>query len=186
MNISLTEQIIHHVFASFLAIPNTFIDLNKFKSIKSKDFLLPEKISIEDEEGNKLPNNIWGIEMVFEQQELKILLASCKDEDAIDDHICVVKLKDAPAYGLYLSYNQDKIASPSQPLIAVTVDGQNWMSCNTYLQATFLAAMENVKDAPVSWKRCQNYEDNYKLLLSFINYYNLFYEATYEGEENRL
>ena len=186
MNILLTEQIIHHILSGLAAVPSNIIDLSKFKSIKSKEFLLPEKISIEDDSGNKLPNNIWGIEMFFEQQEIKILLASCLDSDQIEDYICVIKLKGAPGYGLWLSYDTDKIISPSQPLIAVTVDGQNWMSCNTYLQATFLAAMENVKDAPIAWKRCQNYEDNYKLLLSFINYYNLFYEATYEGEENRL
>lgn len=173
MNFILTQEIINHVFSGLgiTADSNT-----RFKSLKSSEFLLSEKVSFEDSEGRNLNNNVWGVQFTIENSEMKIILADCTIDKNILEYALLVRLKDNPSYGLYSSYPVEGNKVDAKPLIAVSVDSNNWMECNTYFQATFLAGMEYAKDSSYFASPCKNYKDDYNLLLSFIKYYNQLYE----------
>ena len=81
-------------------------------------------------------------------------------------------------YGLYL-VNSD-LVSPN-PLIAVSMNGKDWLECNTYLQATFLAAMESIKGLGLSWSKADPYKEQLVSLLSFIKFHNHIYGDLDEG-----
>lgn len=177
MNKELTSQIIKHIFAGLAIIPSNFTDLNKTKSLKSKEFLLKETIDF-DTANESLKNHIWGCQLSVDKQEIKILLGNCSSSDS-EEYALLIQLKDSPSYGCYLMVND-----LNKSLIACSIDNKKWLQCNTYLQATFLAGMENIKEIGLVWNKCINYTENYQSLQSFIKYYNLVYEAEYEGKES--
>jgi hypothetical protein len=185
MNKQLTSQIINHIFSNLLIINASDFNINKFKSIKSTEHLLPETISFAgDSADEETINKIWGIQLSIDGQKLKMLLANCSVDPNILEYALLIKMQDTPAYGVYGSYNKDyNNFVIEDPLIAVCMDNQNWMQCNTYLQATFLAAMENIKDLPYTLEKCQDYKAEYNSLLSFIKYYDFLYEDNDEGQK---
>lgn len=185
MNRVLTETIVRHVMANLAVIPSSFINLDKSKSIMSKEFLLPEKIVFEGEDGSKTQNKIWGCQISVEKQELKMLLGDCTQDKDLPEFSLVVQLKGAPAYGLYLVYN-DLVGNQidSEALISCTLDGKAWMECQTYLQATFLAGMEQMKDIGLGWNKCTDYKEQYDMLLSFIQFHSTVYEVKDERQED--
>jgi hypothetical protein len=176
MNYALMHEIIKHIFANLAIIPSKFIDLNNTISLRDKKFLLHEKLTFEAEDGQEIKNKVWGCQLSAEQQELKILLGDCTHDSSVSEYCLVVQLKNSPAYGLYLRFND--LGESDEPLIACTLDGKSWMQCNTYLQATFLAGMENLKDLGLSWNKCHDYKDQFELMLSFIEFYDQFYEVS--------
>lgn len=167
MNKLLLEQIVKHILANLLVIPSNFIDPNKSNSLLSKEFLLDKTISFELGDGTILNNKVWGCQMLAEDRELKLILTNCKyNKDIITEFFLIVQLKNAPAYGLYFE-NENGDA-----LLACNIQNSGWMNCNTYLQATFLAGMEQLKENNLHWNKCKNYDEQYKLLLSFIEYHD--------------
>ena len=184
MNYELMENIIRHVMAKLVIIPSSFIDIDidKSKSLLSKDFLLKEKLTFEGDNG-AISNNIWGCQISSQQQEIKILVGDCSIDEK--EYCLLVQLKDAPAYGLYIVNNYTKHTPfDSEPMIAVSINNKDWMECSTYLQATFLAGMEQIKDLGLSWNKCSNYSEHYKLMLDFIKFHNEFYEDFYARQED--
>src|SRR6266404_6345393 len=159
MNTDLTSQIIKHIFGGFRIINSTFININS-KSLISNSFLLNEKL-VFDEDIQAIENNIWACQMLMGQQELKIILGDCSQENNIREIAMVAHLKDAPAYGLYLNIEND---IETNPMIACSINGNDWMECNMYLQATFLAGMEQSKEMNMSWSKCQEYSEQHKML----------------------
>jgi len=179
MNKVLMENIVRHVFSNLAVIPSAFVNIDKTKSLMSKEFLLNDTLSFENESGI-VKNKIWGCQISADQQELKILLGDCSQEKQVPEYCLIVQLKDAPAYGIYLICNSENAES----LIACTLSGKEWMECQTYLQATFLAGMEQIRDIGLSWNKCSDYKDQYDLMISFIDFHNTVYEAKYEGQES--
>jgi hypothetical protein len=181
MNLQLMEQIVRHVLSNLLVIPSDFINPDHTKSLMNKDFLLEQKLTFESD-GVERKNSIWGCQLSADQQEIKILLGDCTQDQGPSEFCLLVQMKNAPAYGLYLINCSDTFES--EPLIACTMNNKDWMRCGTYLQATFLAGMEQIKDIGLAWNKCINYKDQYQLMLSFIKYHHIFYEAEYEGQES--
>jgi len=187
MNKVLLENIIKHILANLAIIPEPYVNYAKTKSLVSKEFLLPETLSFETESGEIFKNQIWGCQISADQQELKILLGDCSQIKEIPEYCLIVQLKNAPAYGMYLVYPDHTYAAEgmnSEALLACTMDGTDWMICQTYLQATFLAGMEQIKDMGMAWNKCSDYQDQYRLMTSFIKYHHNIYEAKYEGQED--
>lgn len=184
MNQHLTEQIAYHVLASLGVLPAPFINQDTIKSILDKQYLLSEKLSFEIN-GETVRKNIYGCQVgVSDGKELKLLVADCTQDKEFPEFCLVVQLKGAPAYGVYLVFT--KLAQePTDPevLIAVTTDRQHWMPCSTYLQATFLAGMEQIKDIPVGWTKLHHYQEQYHELLTFIKFHHSYYEVPDEREE---
>ena len=179
MNTVLLQEIINHVFYSFSILKNNNVN-NKFKSLNSPEFLLQEKLSFEDDQGNSLSKKVWGVQFKIENNTLKILLADCSIDKDILEYALLVKLEDNPAYGLYSAYSLTDKPVDGCPLIAVSVSNNNWMKCNTYFQATFLAGMESAKDVSYTASNCSDYSDHFALLTSFIKYHNDLYGDSFE------
>jgi len=50
MNYVLMEEIVKHVLANLAIMPSDFVNLERTKSLTSKDFLLKEKLNFETED----------------------------------------------------------------------------------------------------------------------------------------
>lgn len=173
MNKKLSEEIIKHILSNFLIITSDFINPNDYKSLLHKDFLLKEKLIFTlDEPNSSRKNNIWGCKLNFLQQEVVILLGDCSQDSEIIEYSVIISIPNSPTYGLYIILNH----VDSKPLITCTLDNKSWITCNTFLQATFLAGMEQLKDTSFNCSKISSYEEQYKLLLSLINYHNSLYE----------
>ncbi len=185
MNHKLTEQIAYHIFAHLGILPATFVNRDLTRSIIDKQYLLSEKISLENEDGQILRKNIYGCQArIADSKEFKMLLADCTEVKEYPEFCLLVQLKDAPAFGIYLLYSgaSNEEVDP-EALIAVSPDKEHWMPCSTYLQATFLAGMEQVRDSGFSWAKATEYQDLYKQLLTFIKFHHGFYGVSDEGQE---
>lgn len=183
MNRKLTEQIVYHIFAHLGVLPSVFVNRETTKSIIDKPFLLPEKISLENDKGEVIRKNIYGCQArVADSKEFKMLLADCTEDEKFPEYCLLVQLKDAPAFGMYLIYTESEEVDPEE-LIAVSADKEHWMPCSIYLQSTFLAGMEQVRDTGFAWGKCTNYQEQYQQLLSFIKFHHGFYGVSDEGQE---
>lgn len=184
MNQQLTEEIAYHILANLGILPAPFVNKELTKSIIDKQFLLPEKISF-DLNGETIRKNIYGCQVnVADGKEFKLLVADCTADKNLPEYCLVVQLKGAPAYGVYMIFTGlAQEATDSEVLIAVSTDKQHWMPCSTYLQATFLAGMEQIRDIPVGWSKCVKYQEQYQELLTFIKFHHSYYEAPDEREE---
>lgn len=180
MNTVLMENITQHILANLGVLPLSFIDMKHTQSLMDKEFLLNQKLAFKNEDGKFIYNNIYGCQVIVGQKEFKILLGDCSQDKATPEFCVVVQLTGNPAYGLYL------VCDPSldnEALIAVSVNDKEWMPCNTFLQATFLAAMEQLKDLGLGWIKCNNYRQHYDILLSMIKFHTAYYEVKNEGQE---
>lgn len=186
MNAKLTEEIAYHILSNVGIFPSNFVNQEKSQSLIDKQFILAEKISFETVEGESVHNSLYGCQIgITNDKEFKILLANCTQEKDIPEYALLIQLKDAPAYGIYLIFNRMVEDPPeSEALIAVSTDNRFWMPCTTYLQATFLAGMEQLRDLGTGWKKCANYQAQYQQLLSFIKFHDTFFGGSDEGEEN--
>lgn len=183
MNQKLTEQIAYHVLSNLGALPSAFVNQEQTKSILDKQFILPEKISFESEDGQVSHKHIYGCQVsVTGAKEFKLLLADCTQEKNVPEYCLVIQLKDAPAFGVYLIFNQLVEDPPeAEAMIAVNSDKKHWIPCTTYLQATFLAGMEQLRDIGFGWNRCNEYKELYSQLLSFIKFHDNYFEVINEG-----
>ena len=178
MNRILLETIVKHVLANLAIIPSEFVKLGATKSLKSKDFLLTERMPFIMDDGLQVNRNVWGCQLSVEQQEIKLLLADCSLEENIPEYALLVQLKDNPYYGVYLVHSNEV---DSEPMIGCSMNGKDWMECQTYLQATFLAAMEQMRDIGFTWSKCDKYKTHFEALLTFIKYHHSVYESKDEG-----
>lgn len=183
MNLNLRAEIVKHVFANFGVIPSDYVS-EETRSLISKDYLLPEKLSFEDDSDIVLDNKVWGCQLSADIQEIKILLADCTQEESSPEYCLLIQLKNAPAYGVYLTFNKSfGPQTDSACLIAYSLDSKLWMECSTFLQATFLSGMEQIRETGFAWNKATGYQPQYQALVSFIKYHSTIYEAEYEGQE---
>jgi hypothetical protein len=172
MNYALLKEIVSHVMAHYGVIPSDFVDHKITDSLMSPGYLLPEKIHFESE-GEEYKGKVWGCQMSMAQTEVKVLLGECTLDKEFPEFAMVIQPKETPIYGIYLCYNEmSNSPKDSQPDLAVTLKGNDWMDCSTYLQGCFLAATEQLRDFRAPWIKCVDYQDLHKFLLSFINFHH--------------
>jgi hypothetical protein len=177
MNKPLMEEIAKHILAGIGVLPANHIDNNQIKSLMSKDFLLDNKIVFKADDGNYIKNSVYGCQINIEQKDFRILLGDCTQDKNIPEFCLLIQLDSSPAYGLYLVCDP---SIDSEVLIAATVNNQHWIPCSTFLQATFLVAMERLKDLGLVWSKCTNYKQHYELMVSLITFHTA-YQEQYEG-----
>jgi|HubBroStandDraft_5_1064220.scaffolds.fasta_scaffold106428_2 hypothetical protein len=185
MNQKLTEEISYHILANLGVLPAPFVNQEQTKAVISKQFLLPEKITLEIEGSDPLRKNVYGCQIpVANSQDFKLLLADCTQEKNVPEYGVVVQLKGAPAFGIYFIFNQiiEEEIDP-EAMIAVNTDKKHWIPCTTYLQGTFLAGMEQLRDLGFGWVKCVAYQELYAQLLTFIKFHNNYFEVNNEGQE---
>jgi len=172
MNQDLLEQIVKHVFSNLMVIPSIYINVDKSKSLMEKEYLLPDNIPFDVEGGATVNNRVWGCQISADQQEVKMLLGDCTEDPNFPEYALIVHLKDSPAYGVYIVNNLKDSNVNLDAMLAVTMDGTGWLECSTFLQSTFLAGMEQIRELGLGWHKCTNYQKEYDMLLSFINFHH--------------
>lgn len=191
MNQKLTHEIVSHIFERLLVIKSNDINQDKFKSILSPEFLFTKKIVFE-QDGNDFHNDIWGAQIKTTDNTIKIIVADCQlhntqmvpvinnNLENINYEYCLIVSSDQfPCYGAYFA---DQNYSNNYSLISVSMDkGKTWLPCQTYLQATFLAAMEQLKDMIYPWNKCLDYNKEYDMLRSFLSHREQLFEVENEG-----
>ena len=177
MNKQLLESIVKHVFANLAIIPSDFVNLDRSRSLMEKEYLLDQKLTFE---GDVRQGQVWGCQLSSDLQEIKMLLGNCSQDDSVLEYCLIVSIKNAPSYGLYLIQSKELFG---EPLIACTVNGKEWLECNTFLQASFLAGMEQVRETGLSWKKCQTFSEEFEKMLSFISFHQTVYGGIDEGQE---
>ncbi len=183
MNKKLTQEIVSHIYSELAVLESDFIDSKTFKSIKSNEFLLDKSIILEvDGKDTKAP--IWGIELKIDNSYLKVLLSDISADNDVHEYVCLVNLVGAPSYGLYGNYSHNNEKVNNDFLISVSEDGSYWIPCSTYLQATFLAGIEQAKETGFTWYKCKDISKQYEMLLSFIKHNQDFFEDFNEGQED--
>jgi hypothetical protein len=186
MNQKLTEQIAYHILANLGVLPSAFVNKEQTQCIINKQYLLPDRVIFETEDGEKIAKNVYGCQIsIANSKDFKLLLADCTQEKDVPEYCLAIQLKDSPAYGVYLIFNQ-LVDDPPEPeaLIGVSPDKKNWMPCTTYLQATFLAGMEQLRDLSFGWTKCTDYKPLYEQLLSFIKFHDNYFGGSDEGQED--
>jgi hypothetical protein len=181
MNVILMEHIVRHILSNFGVVPSSFIDYTQTRSLHSKEFMLEQKLLFRGESGDIIRNPVYGCQVAVDQKEFKILLGDCSQDSEIPEFCLIVQFTDNPSYGVYLVCDP---SVDSEALIAVSINEKDWMPCNTFLQATFLAAMEQLKDIGLGWSKCTDYQKNYETLLTMINFHNAYCEVDNEGQES--
>lgn len=187
MNPGLTEKIVHHVLANFGVVPASFINPESTQSLLDKSFLLPDRLTFQDSEGTT-HSHVYGCQTVAaDTKTLKILLTNCLEAEEVSEFCLILHLQDSPTYGLFLVQDPSVGGGVdySEAMIAVSLDSKNWMPCNTYLQATFLAGVEQIRDLGRGWSKCTSYQDEFQALQSFIKFHTLVHqeEEVNEGQE---
>ena len=169
MNKYLREEIVKHIFANLGVVSSSFVNLKLSKSLNSDEFVLKHTLTFEDDNGQSVRNKVWGCQISADVQEIKILLGDCSQYENVPEYAVIVQLKNAPAYGVYLICNPEVDA---EALIACTLNFKDWMECNTYLQSTFLAGMEQMRDLGLAWNKCTDCDSQFKLLQDFIKFHS--------------
>lgn len=180
MNKALTEQIIKHVLSNLGIIGAAHVS-DKVQSIIDKQFVLPEKLTF-SADGDVLQKNVYACQVsITDTKEFKMLLVDGGFPE-LPEYFLVVQLKDAPAFGLHF-VNVD-VEEDTEALIAASPTPKNWIPCNTYLQATFLAGMEQLRDVGFAWTKCSSYKEHFQQLRSFIDFCSNFYGDLDAGQED--
>jgi hypothetical protein len=175
MNQDLLEQIVLHIFSQFAIIPSDFVNAEKTKSLRDKEYQLNDKLDFELENGYVVQNRIWGCQLKVGAQLMSVVLGNCTLEKNEPEFALIFSCQDAPTYGLYLD--------PGHSVIGYSMNGKDWLESTTYLQATFLAAMEQVRELGMKWEKPSNEKDLISTLKTFIHFKNSIDEANDEGQE---
>lgn len=183
MNRVLLSEIVKHIYSNFGLLGSKYVDIQRTQSLNSKEFLLPEKMSFRDGEGKTVQNKIWGCQISVDQSEIKIMAADCGIDPEIPEYCVLVQLKNSPAYCMYFVYSdhlpvEDQV--DEEALLAVNINDKEWMECGTYLQGTFLAGVEQIRDVGMTWNKCSNYQDQIETMKSFMKFHTYMYSNAWD------
>jgi hypothetical protein len=173
MTQKLTEEIVYYIFSNLGLY-------NNHNSIINNNFLLSEQIII-----NQEAKNIYGCQFTtLGVKGIKLLIADLSDDN--QEYCLIVQSTGAPTYGVYLIFDsKETLVSEienKEALIGVNTD-KFWMPCTVYLQATFLAGMEQLKDLGTGWNKATDYQELYQKMVSFITFHEQMFGDQDEGKE---
>ena len=150
------------------------LDLEKSKTLLDKDFLISDKIqfTLEDQIINK---NVFICSFDNEHTKLNIAIVDCSTgEDK--EFAFITSLEGSPAYAAYFTMSGDA-------KICFNLTEDIWQPCSIYMQAMFLAGMEQIRELNVSSSKLVKYDSMLKKLKSFIKYYDAY--QNYEVYDER-
>ncbi len=152
-NQALTNEIVKHVFADL----GVFAD--RRVSICNDAFLSDKAIVISD--GNSQQTfQIWGCEATIGSQRLSMIATKM---DTYNEAVLLVMMEKCPLYGAFLADDCD---------IGVMVK-DHWAPANTFIQASFLAGMEQLRDLGTPFQKANDIRELVKHMKTYI--------ATYDG-----
>ena len=164
MNMKLTNCIVEHIFTNLGMI------MPKQNSIFSSQLLIDQKLKFdENNQENQYP--VYACEAEINQSKITIIASKLDNEDQSQDLFAIIELKNTPAYGCHLSLDgQEKYNEVSDGIINFQIKENMWLDTNVFIQASFLAGMEQLRDLTSSFTICAQPQDNFKKLSSFIKH----------------
>jgi len=155
MNKSLEEEIVNHILKNFgfnnKLIHNYLIDNNHL--------LMSDMDLFED---NEYKSPLWGLSATISDIKFNIFHGMICDVDG-NISIIIVNIDNLPTYGIY---------DGEEKLIYCKTLESDWMKCSTYLQGTFLAGMEQVKELGIVYDTANIHDfdmQSFKNLLRIID-----------------
>jgi hypothetical protein len=139
-NQKLLNQILDHIYG------NLGLTKKILSPITTDAFHLKEGLLFSDEEG-EYTASLWSAQANI-GAVMKILCADFSVKSN-SEYAVIVELEKCPTYGCYLCFDNSSKES-FDGLLAFFTNGK-WLETSTYLQATFLAGMENLKDFHQPW-----------------------------------
>lgn len=139
-------------------------------------FKLKEKFTCTNLNSDKVEASVWAIEGQIGSEKFYSLLCEIDKVRDFSEYILLSKLEDSPTYGSYLCIEDDE---PTQSVLSYSPKESIWLPTNVYLQATYLAGMESLKDVLVEWHALEHPIDFLKELQSFYN-------ATMDNDEEEV
>jgi hypothetical protein len=183
VNNRLTEEIAYHILANLGVLPSEFVNSNTTKSVIDKQFLLADKIVFQLE-NQTVHRHVYGCHASVAEQDFRIVLADCTQEKNVPEFAVIIQPPKAPTYGLYLAFNRLVENPPEAEAIIAIKSDKHWIPCTAFLQGTFLAGMEQLRDQVFNWKKLINYQTEYQHLLTFIGFHTNYYGVFNEGQES--
>ena len=132
--------------------------------ITTDTFCLKENLLFSDEDGDH--KSLLWLAQTDIGAIMKILCADFSLDNL--EYALIVELEKCPAYGCYLCFDKSN-GEVFDGLLAFFSNGK-WLTANTYLQATFLAGMESVKNFNAPWIPGKD-SNLIEKMKSFISFY---------------
>lgn len=165
-NDEITNAIIKHIFTQLGLYDTTAV------SIHHKAFLTDKTIAYENDNYEKMSAKVYACQTEISSKKLSIISSELDESE----NFVVVKFDSNPAYGLYLCSeypSEDIIATPlvfQDGFLATQLKEKTWIPTTIYLQATFLAGMEQLRDLTSKYDKVKDIDVLFDLLKEFISY----------------
>lgn len=164
MNNSLKKEIILHIFKSIGLFNSDIIGF--MEKLNNDKFLLNKKLAFETEDKKQVDNNIWAASAKIENSDIKIIIADITED--IREFTLILQMDNFVPCAMRISEEQDDFGS-----IFLNVEDNKWVSASTLLQAKSLVGFESLSGIYLQWSKLEKYMDMYKLLVGFLNFYEL-------------
>lgn len=162
MSNKLTLEIVQYILSNLGMINEYAVS----KSILEKDFLLPEKLVIIDED-KEYSNKVRGCSIIIDiNNTLQVIASKGVYNSGITDYFIILQLNNDITYGLSLTLHESEESLFS---ICYYLDGI-WIDCDVTQQSKLLLSMETIKNLSFGWKKITDHKLQYKLLLSFAKH----------------
>lgn len=159
----LTNTIVEHIFHNL-----GFLD-TRTNSLISEMLLTEYTITYDDEDKeHKLP--VYACETRINQSQIVMAGVVFPAEGTHQEMAVVIHTQDCPIYGCYLWYEGGSQPIESEGQILMSLKDNTWMDTTTFVQASFLAGMEHLKDLRQTFTICKDAKPIYQTLVAFIKY----------------
>lgn len=183
MNSELTNAILYHILLN--------LGLNKTQknTIFNDLFITNNDIEYVNEFDEMNKSSVYSCQMKVNNSSFQIICAKLSTDykTSIDEDVYfVIKLEGCPTYGCYLSVNTDKMEDVNNQsfhdgFIACFIDNKHWVPAPVFIQATFLAGMEQLRELSAPFTKVDSNEELFNNLKSFITYKESYMN---EGQED--
>ena len=139
-------------------------------SLLSNMFLLKNNISTIEDYNCML----YGVSTIVSNTKANIFCFKPESNNDVDWYLTLIKFEDLPTYALY---SDNDIESYN---IYVKTNTSGWMKTTTFLQATFLAGMEQINDANTYYNTANINDCDLSELTDLLKFIDVV-EENYEG-----
>lgn len=161
MNTALTNAIIEHIYSNLGLLDE------RTSSLTASKFATSHTIKLEEEGGEESENKVYACQSTYNNTKIIMGATSISDING-EEIIVVIKIEGCPTYACTLIQNgRGEIQSSD---ICFSLQKDQWISADTFIQASFLAGMEQFRDITASFIECENSKEIYQLIVSFIKY----------------
>jgi hypothetical protein len=141
MNKELLQHILIHVYNGL------GITEKRTVSLKSEMFRMTEPMNIVLEDKSEYQAPMYAAQAIIQQATMRFLCADLSYQDE-QEFALIIELDGCPTYASYLVLEGGQIIDAE---LAVLIKNK-WLDANTFLQASFLAGMEQLREMGVIWQ----------------------------------